>query len=40
MADTKTKTELEMQDFSWKNIGAWVVIVALIGVAYKFGKKK
>ena len=36
---TMTKTELEMQDFSWKNIIAFGVIALLLGVAVKLSNK-
>ena len=34
-----TKTEYEMQDFSWKNLGGWVIIFGIIGLASYLKKK-
>ena len=35
-----TKTEYEMQDFSYKNLLGWMVIFVVLGVGYKLTRKK
>jgi len=38
---TMTKTQLEMQDFSWKNIRGFAIVLGVIVLgAYIFKKKK
>lgn len=40
MPEQKSKTELEMQDFSWQNIIGWGIAIVILGIIYKATKKK